>query len=88
MLVVKTHRCDSRELPDDIQEGTEVKMFDRAVVLVRNPFDALVSEANRRWNSRKNVDSHVGLANEKTFIGNRMKCTILLLYIDAQQFSS
>ena len=73
VLVVKTHRCDTRELPEDIQEGTGVKMFDRAVVLVRNPFDALVSEANRRWNSRKNVDSHVGLANEKTFIGNRMK---------------
>ena len=71
MLVVKTHRCDSRDLPDDIQEDTGVKVYDRAVVLVRNPFDALVSEANRRWNSKRSLDSHVGLANEMAFIGKQ-----------------
>ena len=69
MLVVKTHRCDSTELPDDVGQEAGLRVYDRAVVLVRNPFDALVSEANRRWNSRSNIDSHVGLANEKTFIG-------------------
>lgn len=71
MLVVKTHRCDSKDLPEDIQEDAGVKVYDRAVVLVRNPFDALVSEANRRWNSKKSLDSHVGLANEMAFIGKQ-----------------
>ena len=74
MLVVKTHSCESRELPEDQQEAGRGRKrrrreYDRAVVLVRNPFDALVSEANRRWNSRRNTDHHVGLANEIAFIG-------------------
>ena len=69
MLVVKTHCSDSRELPEDIQEALGQRSFDRAVVLVRDPYDALVSEANRRWNSKKYMDSHVGLADENSFIG-------------------
>ena len=69
VVVVKTHCTDNRELPEDIQEALGQKSFDRAIVLVRNPYDALVSEANRRWNSKKNMDSHVGLADEKSFIG-------------------
>lgn len=68
VVVVKTHHGDTRELPEDVQAATEKKFFDRAVVLVRDPFDALVSEANRRWNSRKAVDSHIGIADETSFI--------------------
>ena len=67
--MVKTHRCESRELPGDVQESVGKREYDRTVVLVRDPYDALVSEANRRWNSRKNIDDHVGLANERAFIG-------------------
>ena len=67
--MVKTHRCESRELPGDVQGSVGRREYDRTVVLVRDPYDALVSEANRRWNSRKNIDDHVGLANERAFIG-------------------
>lgn len=66
--MVKTHHPDTRELPRDVQESTGKKFYDRAVVLVRNPYDALVSEANRRWNTKENLDSHVGLADETSFI--------------------
>ena len=69
VLVVKTHRTDNRELPEDIQEALGKRSFDKAVVLVRNVYDALVSEANRRWNSKKYLDSHVGLADETSFVG-------------------
>ena len=69
VLVVKTHRGDGRELPEDVQEVLGKKSYDRAVVLVRNLYNALVSEANRRWNSLKYTDNHIGLANEKWFIG-------------------
>ena len=69
VLVVKTHRTDGRDLPEDIQEQLGKMTYDRAVVLVRDPFDALVSEANRRWNSKRFVDNHIGLADEKAFIG-------------------
>lgn len=66
---MKTHHADDRELPEDVQDSLGKKFYDRAVVLVRNPYDALVSEANRRWNSKKSVDNHIGLADESSFIG-------------------
>ena len=69
VVVVKTHHADTRELPKDVQLETGKSNYDRAVVLVRNPFDALVSEANRRWNSDRLVNSHVGLAEEAAFVG-------------------
>lgn len=69
VLVVKTHRTDDRDIPEDIQEELGKKSYDRAVILVRDPFDALVSEANRRWNSKRYMDNHVGLADETAFIG-------------------
>ena len=71
VVAVKTHLMDSRELPEDVQLVTGKKNFDKAVVVVRNPFDALVSEANRQWSSRKEVDSHVGVAPESAFLGER-----------------
>ena len=74
VLVVKTHRGDTRELPEDVQAALGKTSYDRAVVIVRDPYDALLSEANRRWNSKKTRDSHVGLANEMAFIGELACC--------------
>lgn len=68
VIAVKTHHADTRELPKDVQLETGQQLYDRAIVVVRNPFDALVSEANRRWNSNRSVNSHLGLADETTFI--------------------
>ena len=68
VVVIKTHHADSRELPIDVQLATKQEKYDKAIVLVRNPFDALVSEANRRWNSKRSQNDHVGLANEASFI--------------------
>lgn len=68
VLVVKTHQCDSTELPLDVQQALGQRHYNKAIVLVRNPFDALVSEANRRWNTHRAVDSHVGLAEEAAFL--------------------
>ena len=73
VLVVKTHHGDTRELPEDVQAVSGRKFFDRAVVVVRDPYDALVSEANRRWNSKKAVDSHIGIADETSFISKPLK---------------
>ena len=68
VLAVKTHQCDSTELPLDVQKALGKKSYDKAIVLVRDPFDALISEANRRWNTRRTIDSHVGLADEAAFL--------------------
>ena len=68
VVAVKTHQCDTTELPKDVQLALGKQRYDRAILLVRNPFDALISEANRRWNSVRGVDSHVGLADETAFI--------------------
>lgn len=73
VLVVKTHHGDTRELPEDVQAATGKKFFDRAVVVVRDPYDALVSEANRRWNSKKAVNSHIGIADETSFISKPLR---------------
>ena len=81
VVAVKTHLMDSRELPEDVQLVTGKKNFDKAVVVVRNPFDALVSEANRQWSSRKEVDSHVGVAPERAFIGEELCVTNIANYI-------
>ena len=68
VIVVKTHHADTRELPKDVQLETGKTEYDKAIILVRNPFDALVSEANRRWNRNRRVNNHVGLAEETAFI--------------------
>ena len=68
VLVVKTHRGDSRALPKQLQIALGQEMFDRAIVVVRDPYDALLSEANRRWNSKLSVNGHVGLADQTAFI--------------------
>ena len=68
VVAVKTHHSDSRDLPKDIQLATGQEKYHKAVVLVRNPFDALISEANRRWNSKQSRNAHIGLANEASFI--------------------
>ena len=68
VIVVKTHHADTRSLPKDIQLSTGKERYHKAILLVRNPFDALVSEANRRWNSKRFVNSHIGLASETSFI--------------------
>lgn len=68
VVVVKTHHADARTLPKDVQISTGQEKYHKAIVLVRNPYDALVSEANRRWNSNRSVNSHVGMADETSFI--------------------
>ena len=68
VVAVKTHHADSRELPIDTQLATRKRFYDKVILLVRDPFDALVSEANRRWNSEFSIDQHLGLADETAFI--------------------
>lgn len=68
VVVIKTHHADARTLPKDVQISTGRERYHKAIVLVRNPYDALVSEANRRWNSNRSVNSHVGVAVETSFI--------------------
>ena len=68
VIVTKTHRCDSVELPDDIQMFSRKRIYDKAILLVRNPYDALVSEANRRWNSKHSINDHLGVAAESAFV--------------------
>lgn len=68
VVVIKTHHADTRTLPKDIQLSTGREMYHKAIVLVRDPYDALVSEANRRWNSNRSRNSHVGIADETSFI--------------------
>lgn len=68
VITIKTHHADTTALPKDIQLATGRKHYHKAIVLVRNPFDALISEANRRWNSKRSLNNHVGLADETSFI--------------------
>lgn len=68
VIVIKTHRSDSVELPDDVKLFTQKTSYDKAIVIVRNPYDALVSEANRRWNSKHSINNHLGVADKTTFI--------------------
>ena len=68
VIVTKTHMSDSVELPDDIRIFTGKTYYDKAILLVRNPYDALVSEANRRWNSKHSINHHLGVAAETAFI--------------------
>ncbi|XP_011405846.2 PREDICTED: WSCD family member CG9164-like [Amphimedon queenslandica] len=76
-LVVKTHRYN-------IYFGSRVRrqkpLFSSAVFLVRDPFDALVSERNREVSKMKNVSvfyqvngssSHIGVVEEDSFGENK-----------------
>ena len=72
VVAIKTHYPNSRVLPMDVRLVLKKELYDKAIVLVRNPFDALLSEANRKWNSKKGLNHHVGLADEDNFIGKRM----------------
>ena len=69
VLAVKTHHPDTVQLPDDVQEQTGKNKYDKAILLIRNPFDALVSEANRRWSEKQHTEKHLGVAKESAFIG-------------------
>ncbi len=80
VVVVKTHHADTTDLPKDVQLQENKQKYDRAIVLVRDPFDALVSEANRRWNSNRTVNNHVGLAGETAFISEFVH--VLFVYVD------
>ena len=71
VLVVKTHHSDSPNLPKNVQKHTGRKKFDMAILLVRNPYDALVSEANRRWTKSQKTARHLELAEESTFISKQ-----------------
>ena len=71
VLVVKTHHADTTSLSPDVQQAFGKMNYDKAIVLVRNPFNALLSEGNRRWTGlmQPMLDQHVGVANEHAFIG-------------------
>ena len=73
VLVVKTHHADTTSLPPDIQQTLSKKVYDKAIVLVRNPYNALLSEGNRRWAGmmQPSLDQHVGVASEQAFIGKQ-----------------
>ena len=68
VIAIKTHHADATTLPKDVQLATGREKYDKAVLLIRDPFDALVSEANRRWNSKRSLNNHIGLADETSFI--------------------
>lgn len=72
VLVVKTHRYTTRELPTDMQAALGKKEYDKAILLLRNPYNSLLSEANRKWNSDKSVSNHVGLANDIFLTGKKI----------------
>lgn len=69
VLVIKTHHPDTTELPVEVRPIVKKQHFDKAIIIVRNLYDALVSEANRRWNGKYHAERHLGLAKESVFIG-------------------
>lgn len=77
VLAIKTHIPKSHQVPVGVQNNLKRKFYDKAILLVRNPFDALVSEANRRWNT-ETEDNHLGLASEAAFVGKRLTIAITL----------
>lgn len=70
VLAVKTHHGDSTYLPSRVQEhmGQKTK-FAKAILIVRDPYDALVSEANRQWSKVRLTQKHHGIAGQQDFIG-------------------
>ena len=68
VVAIKTHQSDTVELPDDIKKFSGKTNFDKVILIVRNPYDALVSEANRRWNSKRSTNDHLGVAVQSAFI--------------------
>lgn len=79
VLIVKTHHPDTANLPPEMAQTLKQTSFDKAIVIVRNPFDALISEWNRRWNINSKYESHLGIAKESAFIGKQddMQCRYL-----------
>ncbi len=69
VIVVKTHCPDSFNLPTNVQGNFGKKSFEKAILIVRNPYNALISEANRQWGNKQKLDHHLGLAKESDFIG-------------------
>ena len=64
VIVVKTHQAEATLVPIS-QEMFGKTHYNQAIFIIRNPYDALLSEANRRWGGY----GHTGLASEKNFIG-------------------
>ena len=81
VLVVKTHRYTTRELPTDVQIAMGKKEYDRAILLIRNPYNSLLSEANRKWNTDTSVSNHVGLASDAFLSGKKKAAFPRLHYI-------
>ena len=67
VIVVKTHQAEATLVPVS-QEMFGRSHFNQAILILRNPFDALVSEANRRWGGY----GHTGVAGENDFIGEHV----------------
>lgn len=72
VIVVKTHRYTTRQLPPDVQAPLGKVEYDKAILLLRNPYNCILSEANRRWNTDVSVSSHIGLASD-TFLNGKKK---------------
>ena len=76
-LVVKTHQVDPRwtgvfyppNTTDNYfkKESKKVPVYDAAIFLIRNPFDALVAEWNRFLTAQSMRDNHVRTLNETFF---------------------
>ena len=71
VIVVKTHQAEATLVPVS-QEMFGRSHFNQAIFILRNPFDALVSEANRRWGGY----GHTGVASENDFIGKHVSYII------------
>lgn len=71
VIVVKTHRYATLDLPTDVQAALGKTKYDKAILLLRNPYNCLLSEANRKWNTDSSVSNHVGLASDIFLTGKK-----------------
>lgn len=71
VIVVKTHRYATLQLPSDVQEALGKTNYDKVILLIRNPYNCLLSEANRKWNVDSSVSNHVGLASDIFLTGKQ-----------------
>ena len=67
VIAVKTHLGPGgANLRQDANLGLQRDKYDRAIVLVRNPRDAIISEANRYFNQR-HPDKHTSVLKKEFF---------------------
>ena len=84
VLAIKTHSATSSFL---VKKASSVKRvhFDRAIILVRNPQNALISEAHRYYGRRKQ-NKHLRLVSKKKFFDCEWCSTIYFCASSMQTF--